>query len=331
MDQVIIITSINPPREEIKRFSKIKNWQLLVVGDLKTPKDWESKNTIYMSPKLQEELFPEYSKVHPWNRFTRKNLGYLYAIKNGAKLICDTDDDVFPYKNFPETLSVNREVTKLSGKKFINIYNFFDAGKKSEFKSWPRGLPLNYITDQKDIKKSKVKVYSPMQTSVIDKDSDFDAIYRLVSDRKVKFKKSGVFGLAKGVYCPVNTQNTFTFPKAFPLLYLPAYANFHVDDIWRGYIAQRILWEINATQIFFYPTAYTSNRNAHNYLKDFEVELPLFLQTNKLIEILDSLSLSKDLPKSLLKVYSAIVKKGILPKEEITVVTKWVKEIERIT
>lgn len=331
MDQVVIITSINPPREEIRKFSKIKRWQLLVVGDLKTPKNWHSKNTIYMSPKDQEQMFPDYSKVHPWNRFTRKNLGYLYAIKNGAQLICDTDDDVFPYKNFPQKLQPKRKVVKLSGKKFINIYNFFKSSKKSELNSWPRGLPLNYINDQKNIKQSKEKVYSPMQTSVIDQDSDFDAIYRLVSDKKMRFKKSGIFGLAKGCYCPVNTQNTFTFPKAFPLLYLPAYANFHVDDIWRGYVAQRILWEINATQIFFYPTAYTSNRNAHNYLKDFEVELPLFLQSNKLVEILDSLSLSKDISKSLLKAYQAIVKHGILPKEELITVAAWVKEIEKLS
>lgn len=331
MDQVIIITSINPPREEIRKFSKIKNWQLLVVGDLKTPKDWTSKNTIYMSPKDQKEMFPNYSKVHPWNRFTRKNLGYLYAIKNGAKLICDTDDDVFPYNNFPRSINEYKEVTKLSGKKFINIYNFFEMSKKIELRSWPRGFPLNCITDQKGIKEKRAKVFAPMQNSVIDQDSDFDAIYRLISDRKVKFRKSGVYGLTKGTYCPANSQNTFTFPQAYPLLYLPAYANFHVDDIWRGYIAQRILWEIGATQVFFYPTAYTSNRNTHNYLKDFEVELPLFLQSNKLIEILDSLSLSKDIPRSLFQTYKAIVKNDILPKEELTVVKAWIKEVEKIT
>ena len=32
----------------------------------------------------------------PKNHYTRKNLGYLYAIKNGADAIIDTDDDNFP-------------------------------------------------------------------------------------------------------------------------------------------------------------------------------------------------------------------------------------------
>ncbi|VDM75263.1 unnamed protein product [Strongylus vulgaris] len=35
--------------------------------------------------------------VSPENSYTRKNIGYLYAIKNGAKWIYDTDDDNKPY------------------------------------------------------------------------------------------------------------------------------------------------------------------------------------------------------------------------------------------
>lgn len=329
--QALIITSINPPRKEVYEFAKLKDWSVICVGDKKTPADWHVENVTYVSPKMQDKLFPTISKVHPWNRYTRKNLGYLFAIKSGASVICETDDDVFLYKNFPQKLVEYKTVPVLSGKKFINIFNFYQKKKLNGKYCWPRGFPLNFIKDQSNIKYKINRVYAPMQVSVIDKDSDFDVIYRFLYDDWVDFKKKGQYALASGSYCPVNTQDTFTFPKAYPLLYLPAYANFHCDDIISRYIAQRILWEIDANMLFTYPTSYTSDRNPHDYTKDFIIEIPLFTQVNKLIEILDSLSLSKDITKSLLKVYKVVIKEGILPKEEWKVVNAWVKEIERLT
>lgn len=330
MNQALIITSINPPRKEVKQFNKLKNWTTINVGDLKTPKDWSHGNVIYLSPKDQDKLFPLISKVHPWKLYARKNLGYLYAIKMGAKVICETDDDVFLYDNFPPDFSKDKDITMLSGQKFINIYNFYRKSKDKNKQIWPRGFPLEYLHDNKQIEQKKTRVFAPMQNSVIDQNSDFDAVYRLVNDGWADFKRTGEFAIAKGSYCPVNTQNTFTHPEAYALLYLPTFCNPRSEDIWSRYISQRIIWEIGGNMVFTYPTAYTSDRNPHVYLRDFELEVPLYLHTAKLIKILDSLSLSKDIHKSLLKVYSALVKEGILPKEELTVVAAWIKEIEKL-
>ena len=33
----IVTTTINPPTEALIKYSKFKNWKLVVVGDLKTP------------------------------------------------------------------------------------------------------------------------------------------------------------------------------------------------------------------------------------------------------------------------------------------------------
>lgn len=35
----IVITSIHYPTEAVRRFSEIEDWQVVVVADLKTPKD----------------------------------------------------------------------------------------------------------------------------------------------------------------------------------------------------------------------------------------------------------------------------------------------------
>jgi hypothetical protein len=329
MDKAIVITTINPPREEIHKFSNIPGWKLVCVGDLKTPKNWDVKNVDYVSPKMQEKLFPKFSKIFPWNMYARKDFGYLYAIKNGAKVVCDTDDDVFPYENFPLEIKENKKAHILNGKKFINIYKYF-LKKTHKDLIWARGFPLEFIRDQEGIKGKDGNVYAPIQNSVIDQNSDFDAIYRFVFDKWVDLKKSGEFALEKGCYAPVNSQNTFTFKEAFPLLYLPVTAGFRMEDISRGYIAQRILWEIGAKMLFTYPTAYTSNRNAHNYLNDFKLEIPVFTKTKLLVDILDSLSLDKDITKSLIKVYKELVKREFFPKEELIFVTAWVQEMENI-
>ncbi|UMM33734.1 hypothetical protein L5515_007098 [Caenorhabditis briggsae] len=40
----IVVTSINYPTDDVKRLAAIPDWNLVVVGDTKTPKDWELPN-----------------------------------------------------------------------------------------------------------------------------------------------------------------------------------------------------------------------------------------------------------------------------------------------
>lgn len=318
----IVFTTIHPPSDAIRNFSKIKGWDLISVGDLKTPKDWKIQGVKYLRPEDQEQLFPKLSKLINWNKYARKNIGYLYAIKQGSQIIAEIDDDIAPYKNYPPEISETKTIPLISGEKFVNVYNLFGSEE-----SWPRGFPISMISKKQKLDKKTKKIYTPIQNSLLDQNGDFDAIYRLVSDKNVKYKKSGQYALAKGVYCPFHSGNTFWYPKSYMLLYMPTFVNPHVEDIWRSYIAQRLVWEINGHLTFIYPTVYTNQRNKHDYLKDFEFELPLFLQTEKLVEVLDSLSLDKNLGKSLIKVYAALIKTGIMEKEELPTVTEWVNQV----
>ena len=70
---------------------------MVVVADQKTPNDWSHDNVHFLPLSKQKELFDDYSDQIPLNSYTRKNLGYLYAIMNGAEWIYDTDDDNKPY------------------------------------------------------------------------------------------------------------------------------------------------------------------------------------------------------------------------------------------
>ena len=51
------------------------------------------KNIIFLSAISQANLNNEFVDAMPWFSFGRKNIGYLYAIANGAKTIWDFDDD----------------------------------------------------------------------------------------------------------------------------------------------------------------------------------------------------------------------------------------------
>ncbi len=326
MNKSLVITTIFPPRPDVYAFAKIKDWNFIAVGDKKTPKDWHIDPVTYLSPTIQEKLFPHFSQVLPWNIYSRKNMGYLYAIKQGSDVIGETDDDVSPYNNYPPDISKNKKIPVLSGDKFINMYKYFNSDA-----SWPRGYPLNYLKKKQTIKEKVKKIKAIIQNSVIDQDSDFDAIYRLISDKPVKFKRSGEYALEKGTYCALNSQNTFFHKEAFLLLYIPSLVNPRVEDILRGYIAQRLLWELKGNLVFSYTTTFTNDRNAHDYLKDFKNEIPLYLYIEKVIQTLDSLSLGDDLGKSLIKVYKTIGKDNeIVGKDEYKIVEAWVKEVEKL-
>ena len=43
MKKVIVTTTINKPTIAIKKFDEMKDWTLIVVGDLKTPKNYKLK------------------------------------------------------------------------------------------------------------------------------------------------------------------------------------------------------------------------------------------------------------------------------------------------
>ena len=81
--KVIVTTTINKPTKALIKFSLMKDWKLIIVGDLKTPHNdfLKMKNIIYLSPKKQEKLFKKLSDLIGWNCIQRRNFGILCAYK----------------------------------------------------------------------------------------------------------------------------------------------------------------------------------------------------------------------------------------------------------
>ena len=43
MKKVIVTTTINEPTEAIEKYDSLKDWELVVIGDKKTPKGYKLK------------------------------------------------------------------------------------------------------------------------------------------------------------------------------------------------------------------------------------------------------------------------------------------------
>jgi len=76
-----------------------KDWQVILVADLKTPKDWHCENVILLTVEEQKSLPFETVNLFPIT--TTPERIYLYAIMQGADLLYETDDDNIPYEFWP--------------------------------------------------------------------------------------------------------------------------------------------------------------------------------------------------------------------------------------
>ena len=122
----IIITSINPITEAVKKFAEINGWHVLIIGDNKSIR-YNGSNLTFLDLNDQKNLNLSSFNTTPINHYSRKNLGYLYAIKNNADLIYDTDDDTFPYENWTANDFICQN--NIKSLDFINPFEFFTKEK----------------------------------------------------------------------------------------------------------------------------------------------------------------------------------------------------------
>ena len=274
----IVITTINEPNEAILKFSQWANWQLVVVGDKKTPDDWVCDGVTYLSIEQQYAEFGEFAKSLPENTYIRKMLGYVYAIRHGATAIFESDDDNIPYADALQSVdellntSDRSKGDRLrSNTGWLNIYDTFGASN-----CWPRGFPLEYVKDSASggIQGTDCKPWATVQF-LADEDPDVDAVNRMIINNPVYFSRERRFIIDEGTYCPVNSQATLWLPEAFPLLFFPIGVSDRVTDILRGYIALACLWKMGYSIAYSSPIVY-QERNVHNLFNDFQQEMPLY-------------------------------------------------------
>lgn len=336
-DRWIVITTINSPSRTAEGVAKLcaeDGWSAVVVGDTKTPSQWHHEGITFLSVADQRKHFGDFADQIPYGHYCRKNLGYMYAIENGATVVLETDDDNNPYESFGRNVQPMVDGRLLSGPGWINVYPHFLNGDSTR-SIWPRGLPLDAIGEIGTVRPSFGPVYSPIQQFLADNDPDVDAIYRLTVKTPLFFSADAKpVVLARKTWVPFNSQNTVFFSEAFPLLYLPCHVSFRMTDIWRSFVAQAALGHHGWSLSFHAPTV-EQLRNDHDLMRDFAEEVVGYLRNREIGEILarslTELSEGHDVSVTGLALWRALVREHILPPEELPLIEGWFERIRAAT
>ena len=332
-----ILTTINEPDERVSDWKKITQNETIVIGDKKTPSPWNHPSCSFIS--MVDQLNSEFTiaNILPLNHYTRKNLGYLYAIKNGADAIIDTDDDNFPEPiEWEKLLKPEFQIKEHSSSESVSFKNIYSYFSNSKIPFWPRGFPLNFVNSDKsiiqpeDILKSDVNNVGLWQC-MVNGDPDIDAIHRLIFDNSPIFSYNDALIMGKNIFCAFNSQNTLWSDSAlFPLLYLPSTVSFRFTDILRGYIAQAVINVSSKSWGFYNATSY-QERNDHNLMNDFRSEVSMYSNMEEIFQIIyQSCKTSNSIIDNLTNCYMSLSKKNIVKDEELRILNAWITDLNSL-
>lgn len=294
MKKFIVTTTINAPTEAIELYDSKKDWELIVIGDKKTPKDYHLANGLYVSPEDQEKIDSALSDAIGWNCIQRRNFGILLAYKNGADIVALIDDDNIPLDHWGENVLVGSEVE-------CNHYEIdslcFDPMAVTNYPHlWHRGFPLQLLSSRNYANSYLNKVKVDIQADFWNGDPDIDAICRMEHRPECVFNTS-VFPISSNVISPFNSQNTFIARKVLPDYFLYPHIG-RMDDIWASFHTQaqghRVIYQA--------PSVY-QQRNVHDLTVDFNKEI---------IGYEKNLSIIKDLKHNLFAVENYLPEKSKL-------------------
>ena len=349
-----VVTTINALTPSVKRAAALAgDWCTVVVADRGTPKDYlqgassaVARNLVLLSEADQEHLEATnaYVRATPWRHFSRKSIGYLFAIAHGAEVIFDFDDDNQlkpgatgePKSPLPaEPRSGRLDEARRTGTNAFNPYPMMGASLED---TWPRGFPLASITDPKTFSVnrergkaafSKVAIFQ----SLADHDPDVDAIFRLTRRQSHFTFGAGAAPVAvpKNVFAPYNAQASIHKRPGFFAMLLPISVPGRVSDIWRSYIAQRLLWDVGMQIAFTAPTV-TQQRGEHDSLRDMDAEQDLYAKTGELLRFLESWNATHipTMAGRLERLYADLYAREYVQLADVTSAQRWIKELYRI-
>jgi len=312
MKMAIVTTTIHIPvvLEDfsiIAQENSIKDLQFVVAGDAKTPaecktfcdgiEDKYGYETIYIG---LEDQYSEYSKLAnyiPKNSISRRNFAILKAYEMGADIIIMVDDDNFPVlrENYFRGHSIVGSAQYLnhieSKSMWFNVCN--TLLEKHGAKFFHRGFPVNfrYEAETKIVrKKAKIALNEGLWMDA----PDTDAITWLNwPDLQVISYLGGLYGetfaIADNTWSPLNSQNTAIMREAIPSYFLNPF-NLRYDDIWAGYIFEKVAKHLGYSISFGLPLV-EQRRNPHDYLVDLRNEIDGMTRTPSLIKELFQIDL----------------------------------------
>ncbi|MCF7907504.1 MAG: hypothetical protein K9L86_01300 [Candidatus Omnitrophica bacterium] len=288
MKKVIVATTIQNPTEAIEKFDSLKEWTLIVVGDLKTPESYKLENGMYFSPQEQEKYDQELSDLIGWNTHARRNFGHLLAKDMGADVIACVDDDNIPYNTWGKDIFIGKVVE-------ANYYEsdleaFDPVGATNHPYLWHRGFPIQLINKRDYSKKIKKKIKVDIQADFWNGDPDIDAICRMIYKSEVSFEEQ-YFPIASNKPSPFNSQNTFIAKDVLPYcFFLPHITPLgRQSDIGISYHLASLGYNV----IYCKPSVYQA-RNTHNLTIDMEDEFKGYMSNIDIVRAIGNGTYKKE-------------------------------------
>lgn len=275
MRKVIVTTTINPPTSAIRLFDAMPDWELVVVGDLKTPADYRLDRGLYMDPASQEEYDRELSDAIGWNCIQRRNFGLLVAHERGADVVALVDDDNIPLAGWGQDLLLGRGVP-------VNFYEtdlpaFDPIGATNHAELWHRGYPLQLVPRRNYGSRSLRRITPHIQADFWNGDPDVDAICRMLHAPACHFDDA-CFPMAANKPGPFNSQNTFLSGDVLAEYFLfPGVGR--MDDIWASYRAQAV-----GFRVVYSRASVFQDRNQHDPVEDMRQEYLGYELTLRIVE-----------------------------------------------
>lgn len=274
LKKFIVTTTINPVTEAIDLFDSLPDWNLIVIGDKKTPEGYKLGNGLYVSPTDQEKLAPELSEAIGWNCIQRRNFGLLLAYRYGADVVAVVDDDNIPLPGWGDNLMIGSSVE-------VNYYeteqNCFDpVGATNHPHLWHRGFPLQMLSKRDYTKQSKKFITPAIQADFWNDDPDIDAVCRMEHAPECEFD-STCFPIASNKIAPFNSQNTFLSRSVIPDYFLFPHVG-RMDDIWAAFYVQSL-----GHRVVFGPASVYQRRNEHDLTVDFTKEVIGYENNHRLL------------------------------------------------
>lgn len=292
MEKFIVTTTINSPTEATLKFCEIadgKNFKFVIIGDKKTPHEeyrkleTKHKNVTYLSPKQQDELFPEISALIGWHTIQRRNIGFIYSYINDAEIVATVDDDNVPYDFWGDQIYIGK-------KTIVDLYEnlscpYFDPLSVTNHNNlWHRGFPIEYLKIKNEIEyKGKVEIVPLIQAEFWDGDPDIDAICRLSKKPIVKFENFDPFTTKQ--MTPYNSQNTFLHRSVLKNYSVLPFVG-RMDDIWGAYIQQFY----HPGSVIFTSASVYQERNPQDLIRNLENEIIGYRNTLNLINNIQNYS-----------------------------------------
>ena len=275
LKKIIVTTTINPPTKAVKLFDAMDDWELLVVGDLKTPKNYELEKGFYLTPEFQATKYELISELIGWNCIQRRNIGILYALELGADVVALVDDDNIPIDSDWGRLLIGTDAVPVNY--FSSNSLAFDPISVTNYPElWHRGFPIQELQNRIEVKPVRTKLNAQIQADFWQGDPDIDAICRFEHAPDCNFD-SEVFPFSSNRFSPFNSQNTFFLREVLMDYYLfPGIGR--MDDIWAAYYVQAL-----GHKVIYNQPSVLQVRNPHDITVDFEREIIGYLNNQKLL------------------------------------------------